>query len=511
MSFGPFALHLGTNYCPTDEEASDIKSFLVEPGLRLRRLDDKIAELQNELDKLAAERESLVVYIDGHKALISPLRRLPLDIVQEIFLACIPTHRNCVMSALEAPVLLGRICSSWRAISLSIPRLWSRLHIIEPQRSYGADLALSDIKAAQRFAVTKMWLGRSGNCPLSISLLCRAEETHIDLTLSPVALDFVGQLTATDVPLLQSVRLQYDYPVSDRRTMDLANFGMLRGPRISSFCGFGYDIIDFGEKLPLQWHQLTLLAMTTLGAWQTSLTSWSVLQILQNGIPSLTPVELNSLNTTEVGCEVVESTLSRLLDRLSLPNLRNFTLYGPASVSESPPSLAKCFARWSRLESVTISSNSFAKSSLLASIRSLPDTVQHLKIYDITNRSLPGVPSATSLDDSALAILTPTDGLPLQCPVLESFDLESCIDVSDEAILRFITARMSDPSGARLKRVTLTFNRLMTLDILPSIQPFIDAGLNISIKHFVPYKAQFSPWQGLDDAPESPTPWRCTA
>ncbi|KAJ7022723.1 hypothetical protein C8F04DRAFT_1137132, partial [Mycena alexandri] len=42
--------------------------------------------------------------MDGHKALISPLRRLPLDTIQEMFLARIPTPRNSVMSASEAPV-----------------------------------------------------------------------------------------------------------------------------------------------------------------------------------------------------------------------------------------------------------------------------------------------------------------------------------------------------------------------------------------------------------------------
>ncbi|KAJ7756593.1 hypothetical protein B0H16DRAFT_1826003 [Mycena metata] len=298
-----FAPHLGTNYCPTDEEASHIKSFLVEPESRLKRLDDKIAELQNELDKLAAERESLVVYIDSHKALISPLRSLPLDIVQEIFLACIPTHRNCVMGASEVPVLLGRVCSSWRAIALSTPRLWSRLHIVEPQRFYGSDLTLAEAKAAQRFAATKTWLSRSGNCPLSISLLCRPGETqfpvtmpsstplflqalipfaacwqHIDLTLSPAALYSILPLMESDVPLLQSVRLQYDNPFTPHR-VDLGNFMMLRGSRISSFCGVGNEIV--GESLPLQWHQLTLLEMTTAGPWQTSLTSERMLEILR--------------------------------------------------------------------------------------------------------------------------------------------------------------------------------------------------------------------------------------
>ncbi|KAJ6594657.1 hypothetical protein B0H19DRAFT_912125, partial [Mycena capillaripes] len=128
----PFAAQLGTNYCPKDEEIIDIKALLVEPTLRLKRLDEEIADLQKAINKLAAERDGLGTFVESHKALISPVRRLPLDIIQEIFVACIPTHRNCVMSASEAPVLLGRICSSWRAISLSTPRIWARIHIVEP-------------------------------------------------------------------------------------------------------------------------------------------------------------------------------------------------------------------------------------------------------------------------------------------------------------------------------------------------------------------------------------------
>ncbi|KAJ6581782.1 hypothetical protein B0H19DRAFT_884580, partial [Mycena capillaripes] len=120
----PFAAQLGTNYCPKDDEILEIKELLVEPTRRLKRLDDEIADLQKAIRKLAEERDGLDAFVAAHQALISPVRRLPLDIIQDIFIACIPTHRNCVMSASEAPVLLGRICSSWRAISLSTPRIW---------------------------------------------------------------------------------------------------------------------------------------------------------------------------------------------------------------------------------------------------------------------------------------------------------------------------------------------------------------------------------------------------
>ncbi|KAJ6594712.1 hypothetical protein B0H19DRAFT_1009754, partial [Mycena capillaripes] len=125
---------------------------------------------EKAIDKLAAERDGLSAFVEAHKALISPVRRLPLDIIQEIFVACIPIHRNCVMSASEPPILLGRICSSWRAISLSTPRLWARLHIAEPPLTFGPAAELHDKKAAQRLEITEMWLGRSGQCPLSISL-----------------------------------------------------------------------------------------------------------------------------------------------------------------------------------------------------------------------------------------------------------------------------------------------------------------------------------------------------
>ncbi|KAJ7272082.1 hypothetical protein B0H12DRAFT_973195, partial [Mycena haematopus] len=128
----PFIPRLGTNYCPTDEEVLEIKALLVEPTLRLKGLDDEITKLQEAIDKLAEERGRIGAYVKAHKALLSPVRRLPLDIIQELFVACLPTHRNCVMSASEAPVLLGRICSSWRAITLSTPRLWASLHVVEP-------------------------------------------------------------------------------------------------------------------------------------------------------------------------------------------------------------------------------------------------------------------------------------------------------------------------------------------------------------------------------------------
>ncbi|KAJ7162289.1 hypothetical protein C8R46DRAFT_1104129, partial [Mycena filopes] len=171
MTSSPFAARLGTNYCPSDQEILQINSLLAEPSLRLKNLDDEIADLQKAIDKLAAERETIAAFVDAHKALISPARRLPLDIIEAIFVACLPTHRNCVMSASEAPVLLGRICSPWRTISLATPRLWSSLHITHPSTEQDSSVPASVVAetTALRLTVAQTWLRRSGQCPLSIS------------------------------------------------------------------------------------------------------------------------------------------------------------------------------------------------------------------------------------------------------------------------------------------------------------------------------------------------------
>ncbi|KAJ7908789.1 hypothetical protein B0H13DRAFT_1617162 [Mycena leptocephala] len=83
----------------------------------------ELARLELLIRDFSSQRDSLVEYIESHKALISFGRRLPRDVVQGIFIACLPTHRNAIMSAKEAPFLLCHICSGWQTIALSTAAL----------------------------------------------------------------------------------------------------------------------------------------------------------------------------------------------------------------------------------------------------------------------------------------------------------------------------------------------------------------------------------------------------
>ncbi|TFK42017.1 hypothetical protein BDQ12DRAFT_677523 [Crucibulum laeve] len=108
-----FTSRLHTNYIPWDGEISQIKELLIKSQIELFTLEKEIQRVQGLLNHLLLKRDTLQGTLKTHEALISIPRRLPWDILQEIFLHCLPTDTNAVMDCKEAPLILGRICSNW--------------------------------------------------------------------------------------------------------------------------------------------------------------------------------------------------------------------------------------------------------------------------------------------------------------------------------------------------------------------------------------------------------------
>ncbi|KAJ7031052.1 hypothetical protein C8F04DRAFT_960881 [Mycena alexandri] len=549
----PFASKLGTNYCPLDDEVLQIRALLVEPLSRLKRLDDQIADLQKAIDKLAQERESVRTLVDSHMELISPFRRLPLDIIQEIFVACLPTHRNSVMSAVEAPVLLGRICSSWRAISLTTPRLWSRLHIVEPSSpalaggSSASDRAIFEEKLAQRLKTTKIWLGRSGQRPLSISLQGNWEQPHGDVNDVPVpktplfieaiipfasrwenitlrasatVLNMLSSLTEDDVPLLQRLEISPHPGVTTPRLQQLT--ALLCAPRLIDLT-FGGSHANT-QNLPIRWENLTHLSLTSYN--DSSLTCPIALQLLVrcsqlqfcsfnfNQHDTLPLVDgagstielpcLQSLYISSVGLPV--NGIGNMLRRLSLIGLRHLRLRGELDIGLENLfvtnlltflGVSLCF------ETLKISTLAFTTHSLTELLRGLPASTTCLHIID--GHSWGFSRGGGILHDDVIAVLTPTPENPGSCPALQELHITHCRSPSDAVLLRFIKARMAT-SASTLKKVVIKFGREMQVDIARDIQTFLDDGrLKVTTTYTQTQSmavGSFSPWQGLPDAPE---------
>ena len=183
MSLKPeFVALLRNNDIPSETTKREVKESLKVQLNELQEIDIEIQRLYELVDTMKTKRETIQKRIYDHNIILAPARRLPLDVLHEIFFHCLPAHRNPIMKSSESPLLLTRICSSWRAIALSSPRIWSKIHIPLPgDPSFTPrDEIITDGLSRRRQKIASVlqlrcdavrrWLSRSGTCPLSISI-----------------------------------------------------------------------------------------------------------------------------------------------------------------------------------------------------------------------------------------------------------------------------------------------------------------------------------------------------
>ena len=109
-------LHLlKSNVAPSDSEVITIRALITEVEVR-------IEELHHNHFPASQDTESrLLEFIQVHKALLSPVRYLPSEILQEIFLHYCDHE---MIDITMVPWRLGQISHRWREIALSLPALW---------------------------------------------------------------------------------------------------------------------------------------------------------------------------------------------------------------------------------------------------------------------------------------------------------------------------------------------------------------------------------------------------
>ncbi|KAJ7813255.1 hypothetical protein B0H13DRAFT_2219489, partial [Mycena leptocephala] len=176
-SVAQFKGHLQTNYVPSESERDLIKEFCAQGAQKLSRISMAIEIHRARLTILRREYDSLTEVIEPYRALIAPMRALLPELLQEIFIRCLPTRHYAVMHTSQAPLLFGRVCSAWRSVSLSTAALWSSVHVAvnfaEPFfTGLPVDNDYADINSStlERCQSLQTWLQRAGHCPLSISL-----------------------------------------------------------------------------------------------------------------------------------------------------------------------------------------------------------------------------------------------------------------------------------------------------------------------------------------------------
>ncbi|KAJ7269538.1 hypothetical protein C8J57DRAFT_1130567, partial [Mycena rebaudengoi] len=116
---------LACNDPPHPAQIAAVQGILNEKSLALSALEAQIVALESKLEDLRQNRETLSSEILEFGAILAPIRRLPPEIVGEIFLYFAPASPAQHIRLGSCPWKLGHICRLWRVIALSLGRLWS--------------------------------------------------------------------------------------------------------------------------------------------------------------------------------------------------------------------------------------------------------------------------------------------------------------------------------------------------------------------------------------------------
>ncbi|KAF8636958.1 hypothetical protein AX17_003134 [Amanita inopinata Kibby_2008] len=382
-----------------------------------------------------------------------PISNLPAEVLVEIFKHCTPILGD-VSRALKdvAPLLLCRVCSSWRTLARSTPELWKSMTIHIPH-------ILKDARYVTSFIAG--WLGRSGTLPLAIYL-------NITSVIAKVHTKAILKILCQYASRWESVYIAYpnspSVPFPLRETSHLprlrsfyyvSGFSSSQGalpftsaPRLTRLRWPG--ALSITEQPSIPWHQLTFVDCGEL-------MGYAALEILQNcpelqefifGIgdwdsdtrlpcrPRVLHKRLRKLDLSE------EQNSGPLLESLILPaldNLRFYSIYGPNDVPvQIVHQQLLCLLTRSKctLDKLALFNSRFDSSMLL-------QCLQHESISNLTSLMIEDGNIDKAVTDDVLLQLTetPSGNQSLLLPKLTHLAIAKCVNASPGILGRMVWSR----------------------------------------------------------------------
>ncbi|KAJ7854397.1 hypothetical protein B0H14DRAFT_2756394 [Mycena olivaceomarginata] len=468
----PYKDYLYSNFVPSDDECSRIRDL--ELGKTREGLEKTRDGSQDSLDRMARKRDQLQEFIDSHLALVSGARRLPHDVLGEIFMACLAPNTYSSMKATESPLVLSQICSDWRRLAISTRRLWASLSIQRNFRKFS--VANSQHKRNMVGATMEKFL----HCePFDFPDYYRM--------LSPL-----GTHPISDVPLLKTAVIEG----VDESNLDSLSFLCAPNIRALSLRRFRFK----SQVLPLTGTLAQLsLTSTSLAHALAALRHCPNLETcnlknIYDGtmgvLPVSTPIHLERLERL---CVIGPNYSTRLFHYIDMPNLRTLQ-YSHDGGSDLLLSTPAVWCTPDKVEEIGLSAkiSSAALSTLLSEFPMLQKLLLHCP-----RKSL----STGTKSCKLFKVLTPQpkSANEILCPHLQNICSLGFNVGSDEELLALIDARQTTKGIQPLSSVNIAFTRGRSVDILPRLP----SDLTVDLRY--PTRDEFRAikrGRGLQDPPE---------
>ncbi|KAG2035473.1 hypothetical protein BDR03DRAFT_962335 [Suillus americanus] len=175
------------NHCAIELEGQSINAIIAERQHQLDKVLHDFSGLQIVIrgiitirDQLLNQKKKIIESLNLHRRLVSPLWRLPTEVLSQIFCHFLPQVPKLGKlqppSKLTVPMSLTRICRRWREVVVDMPDLWCVLSV-----------RVDDSNWQQAAFCYDSWLKRAQGRPLSLRLQFHADDhsTKLQHLLQP--------------------------------------------------------------------------------------------------------------------------------------------------------------------------------------------------------------------------------------------------------------------------------------------------------------------------------------
>ncbi|KAG7090510.1 hypothetical protein E1B28_009623 [Marasmius oreades] len=522
----------------------DAEGELKEHKMELNRL--KAAIIAVEGRRAAVERD-----IKGYRSLLSPIQKMPPEILTEIFGYC---SHDVDMSgeAMPMPIVISMVCGRWREQALSTPSMWSSINIyISPQNDEGPDKDW-----LRMLRLTRLFLERSSTSRLKVDLTWFTNGLATDPEIDVVLVDHIMEALHWNTHRLYDFRLKFTSVLAHNFSFQRlrTSYPILRRLELSiNEYTDGFEVYaaptNFFEILPalhsvsligkwaksgliVPWGTLSTLHLsgnvTGLRSMLTSCTNLRRLELHDMGIPAMDYYAqegqiFSNIEQLSITCTTSISCLAHILEHLTLPCVSTLELNCVIFIYRSGPLALEALEDLLVRSGCNITSFSLNRvifpspTSLVPLLYRMP-TIRDLTFEELTEDSLEGdvhnltviSPFLHHLDRNhreSSSVSNPAGPFLPQLTDLKLIVHEDGLE--EDSLMNAIGSRWSDRGSfvvndsqppANLDVVTLksveigvlTWNEQLSESIL-GLECFRDAGLRISVRWIQPTPFLLSP------------------
>lgn len=377
-------------------DRSKVEQVLNDGEKDLEEFSTEILRLQSRLMFLEHRRDRLQSHLRAYCSLISPIRRLPDDVLRVVF-----GHHCSDESSGHRPLLVGAVCSHWRYIALSTPLLWSRINFrIHKECTPALPLLQLSLDLSKEVALelnlSFFWTTDRQAQLAHPACLVIASQAHRwkKLTLKGSYIEFLKDYAIFFYPILECLTVSRS---------DMSEFRQM--PKLCSLTA----VDEFTKYIvcpDFPWHQLTELSLRSCSSIPQFLEACpnlitlhlyldldltypvgSPVSTIHNKIQSLAIflAQMNPAEYTEAEDVPSRDVLARVLNQLTIPNLTSFKLASESTwdypLSVWPPRAMEAFTGFiersgNNLQILSLTDLYIFHPNLLNILRAVPSTVE---------------------------------------------------------------------------------------------------------------------------------------